>query len=281
MKSFTSLLVALSALASQCSAHYIFDQFTYGGTTYPVYQYIRQNTNMNSPVTDLTSTDLRCNQGGVVGGNTQTITVTAGSSFTFTTDTAVYHNGPLSMYMAKAPSSAAAFDGSGQVWFKILDLGPTFDASGTATWPLAQTYTYTIPKALPNGDYLLRVQQLAIHNPYPAGIPQFYISCAQVTVTGGGSGTPGPLVSIPGFIKGDEPGYIVNIYNNFKNYTVPGPAVWSGQNAAGGGGSPVTTSAVGPVTTTSTAKPATTTASGPFAQRYGQCGGSGWTGPTV
>ncbi|KAL5326442.1 hypothetical protein ACEPPN_004127 [Leptodophora sp. 'Broadleaf-Isolate-01'] len=236
---------------------------------------------MNSPVTDLTSTDLRCNQGGVVGGNTQTITVTAGSSFTFTTDTAVYHNGPLSMYMAKAPSSAAAFDGSGQVWFKILDLGPTFDASGTATWPLAQTYTYTIPKALPNGDYLLRVQQLAIHNPYPAGIPQFYISCAQVTVTGGGSGTPGPLVSIPGFIKGDEPGYIVNIYNNFKNYTVPGPAVWSGQNAAGGGGNPVTTSAVGPVTTTSTAKPATTTASGPFAQRYGQCGGSGWTGPTV
>ena len=171
--------------------------------------------------------------------------------------------------MAKAPGSAADFDGSGQVWFKILDLGPTFDASGTATWPLArtffvkfhtssltdgivETYSYTVPKALPNGDYLLRVQQLGIHNPYPAGIPQFYISCAQVTVTGGGSGTPGPLVSIPGFIKGDEPGYTVNIYSNFKNYTVPGPAVWSGQNAAGGG-SPATTSIAAPATTT--AKP--------------------------
>ncbi|KAH7417659.1 glycosyl hydrolase family 61-domain-containing protein [Cadophora sp. MPI-SDFR-AT-0126] len=289
MKSFAPVLACLSALASQGSAHYIFDQLTYGGTQYAVYQYIRQNTNMNSPVTDLTSNDLRCNQGGVTGGNTQTITVTAGSSFTFTTDTAVYHNGPLSMYMAKAPGSAADFDGSGQVWFKILDLGPTFDASGTATWPLAQTYTYNIPKALPNGNYLLRVQQLGIHNPYPAGIPQFYISCAQVTVTGGGSGSPGPLVSIPGFIKGDEPGYTVNIYNNFKNYTVPGPAVWSGQNAAGGG-TPATTSVAGPgvttskpvsVTPTTTAKPVTTTASGAVAQHWAQCGGSGWTGATV
>jgi len=71
------------------------------------------------------------------------------------------------------------------------------------------------------------MQQLGIHNPYPAGIPQFYIGCAQITVTNGGSGTPGPLVSIPGFIKGDEPGYTVNIYNGFTSYTVPGPAVVS------------------------------------------------------
>jgi hypothetical protein len=92
---------------------------------------------------------------------------------------------------------------------------------------LAVTYSYKIPASLPNGDYLLRIQQLGIHNPYPAGTPQFYISCGQVTVTGGGSGTPGPLVSIPGFVTGNEPGYTVNIYNNFMNYTVPGPAVVS------------------------------------------------------
>ena len=90
-----------------------------------------------------------------------------------------------------------------------------------------ESYSYTIPTALPSGDYLLRIQQLGIHNPYPAGIPQFYISCAQITVTGGGSGTPGPLVSIPGFITGTEPGYVVNIYTDFTNYTVPGPAVVS------------------------------------------------------
>ena len=40
--------------------------------------------------------------------------------------------------MAKAPAAAKDFDGSGQVWFKILDIGPTFDSSGTATWNLAR-----------------------------------------------------------------------------------------------------------------------------------------------
>ncbi|KAJ5038440.1 uncharacterized protein L3040_007301 [Drepanopeziza brunnea f. sp. 'multigermtubi'] len=232
---------------------------------------------MNSPVIDLTSTDLRCNQGGVTGGNTQTITIAAGSSFTFTSDTAVYHNGPLSIYMAKATSTAAAFDGAGSVWFKILDLGPTF-SNGAATWPLAQDYSYTVPTALPSGDYLLRIQQLAIHNPYPAGIPQFYVECAQVTVTGGGSGAPGPLESIPGFIKGDEPGYTANIYANFSNYTVPGPEVWSGQNA-GGGGVSVTTKKPVATTLTTSAKPTSTTATGALASHYAQCGGQDWTGP--
>jgi len=37
--------------------------------------------------------------------------------------------------MAKAPTTAAKFDGSGNVWFKILDIGPDF-SSGTAVWNL-------------------------------------------------------------------------------------------------------------------------------------------------
>lgn len=34
------------------------------------------------------------------------------------------------------------------------------------------SYTYNIPKCISNGEYLLRIQSLAIHNPWPAGIPQ-------------------------------------------------------------------------------------------------------------
>ncbi|RFU33477.1 lytic polysaccharide monooxygenase, partial [Scytalidium lignicola] len=303
MKTFTSLSLSLSALVSQTYGHYIFERFTYGGVEFPVYQYIRPNTNYNSPITDLTSDDLRCNQGGELGNGTEIITVQAGQPFSFTADVAVYHDGPLSMYMAKAPTTADVFDGSGQVWFKILDLGPVFNADGSVTWPLYQTYTYNIPPAVPNGDYLLRIQQLAIHNPYPAGIPQFYISCAQVRVTGGGSGDPGPLVEIPGFITGTEPGYTVNIYTNFHNYTVPGPAVWAGQSGGGGSTGPTSTTSVStarptsttttsivppPPTTTTTTHTATTTTTtsstssptGPTAPRYAQCGGQGWTGPT-
>jgi len=88
---------------------------------------------------------------------------------------------------------------------------------------------------------------LAIHN--PGSTPQFYVSCAQINVTGG-SGTANPTtVSIPGAFKATDPGYTANvsfnpsemamailgdrleigadkwqIYNNFNSYTVPGPA---------------------------------------------------------
>jgi hypothetical protein len=44
---------------------------------------------------------------------------------------------------------------------------------------VTESYSGNIPKCIENGEYLLRVQQLAIHNPWPAGIPQFYISCGE------------------------------------------------------------------------------------------------------
>lgn len=69
----------------------------------------------------------------------------------------------------------------------------------------------------------MRIQQLAIHN--PGGVPQWYIGCAQVAVTGGGSKDLGPKVSIPGAFSKSDPGYTANIYNNFNSYTIPGPAV--------------------------------------------------------
>jgi hypothetical protein len=76
-----------------------------------------------------------------------------------------------------------------------------------------EVYTFNLPKCVPSGDYLVRIQSLAIHNPYPGGTPQFYVSCAQVTITGGGSTDLGPKVAIPGAFKSTDPGYTANIYN--------------------------------------------------------------------
>lgn len=64
----------------------------------------------------------------------------------------------------------------------------------------------------------MKIQSLAIHNPWPAGIPQFYSECAQITLTGGtGAGTPSPLVAIPGYISDTDPGYTVNIYSDVSS----------------------------------------------------------------
>ncbi|KAJ4298112.1 hypothetical protein N0V90_006011 [Kalmusia sp. IMI 367209] len=221
MKSVLSTVAVAGALFLEAAnGHYIFQKLTANGVQGAVYQNIRPNTNNNSPVTDLASNDLRCNVGGASGAATTTVSVAAGSTVTFTADIAVYHQGPVSFYLTKAASTAAASDGS-TPWFKIKEIGPTFPGG---TWNLAQSYDVTIPSCIPAGEYLLRIEQLAIHNPYPGGIPQFYISCAQVKVTGGGSKSFSG-VSIPGHVKVTDPGYTANIYNNFNNYTVPGPAV--------------------------------------------------------
>lgn len=86
-----------------------------------------------------------------------------------------------------------------------------------------------LPKALPSGDYLLRVEHIALHSAGSAGGAQFYLSCAQLKVENGGSGSPGPLVAFPGAYSPTDPGIKINIYYPVPtSYTPPGPAVWSG-----------------------------------------------------
>ncbi|KAI8963725.1 glycoside hydrolase family 61 protein [Daldinia sp. FL1419] len=217
-------LVATAALAAQgVSAHYIFQALAKGTAKGVPYEYVRRNSNYNSPVTDLSSPDLRCNVGGATGGNTSTLDINAGDPFTFTLDTAVYHQGPISLYMSKAPGAVADYDGSGD-WFKINDWAPVF-SGGQASWTMKDTYSYTIPKCIPSGEYLLRIQSLAIHN--PGSTPQWYVGCGQIKVSGGGSASPSPTVKIPGAFKATDPGYTANIYNNFHSYTVPGPSVFT------------------------------------------------------
>jgi len=120
-------IIAVAALAiDSVAGHYIFQQFGTGSTKYALWKYVRRNANpswlQNGPVTDLNSNDLRCNLGGGISNGTETLEVKAGSDFTFYLDTAVYHAGPTSIYMSKAPGKAADYDGSGP-WFKIQDWG--------------------------------------------------------------------------------------------------------------------------------------------------------------
>lgn len=79
--------------------------------------------------------------------------------------------------------------------------------------------SFTIPKDTPSGDYLFRVEQIGLHVAQSLGAAQFYISCGQITVTGGGSGTPGPLVAFPGAYSATDPGILIDIY-----YPIVSPA---------------------------------------------------------
>lgn len=85
---------------------------------------------------------------------------------------------------------------------------------------------FTVPTDLPSGKYLVRVESIALHQASQAGGAQIYLACGQVEITGGGNGTPGPMVAFPGAYKAGEPGLIWSYYPVKTSYTAPGPAVW-------------------------------------------------------
>ncbi|KAH8832997.1 glycoside hydrolase [Flagelloscypha sp. PMI_526] len=216
------IAAVIAAIAQSASAHYIWTTLTYpGGSSTAA---IRQPLN-NSPVelAQINSNDIRCNVNPTAA--TTTVSVAAGSTVGFILDNTLYHLGPSAIYLGKAPSTAASWDGSGANWFKIAEWGAVFSPSFTFVDYNWSTLNVTIPKATPSGEYLLRVEAIGLH---VVGAPQWYISCAQIAITGGGSGAPAK-VSIPGYETATDPGLTLSIYYPIPtNYTVPGPAVWKG-----------------------------------------------------
>ncbi|OJD38678.1 glycosyl hydrolase family 61 [Diplodia corticola] len=224
-------IAAVAAMVPSISAHYCFNKLIVDGAVVDSepYQYVRQNTNANSPVTDVSSDALRCNVGGLdSGSSTKTKEVAAGSEVGFVLDTAIGHPGPLQVYMSKADTTAAAYDGSGD-WFKVYEMGPGEITDDGLQWLSNDitNFTFPLPAETPAGEYLLRVEHVGLHGASEVAGAQFYISCAQIKVTGSGSGSPAPTVKIPGVYTGEEPGLKINIYWPIPtNYTMPGPAVW-------------------------------------------------------
>ncbi|KAF3926071.1 Endoglucanase-4 [Dactylellina cionopaga] len=224
-----SSILAITALLPSALAHYRFTSLIVGSTTTSPYQYVRQNSNMNSPITDVSSTDFTCNAGARTSTNTGTYEVTAGSTVGFALDQQVFHPGPYIVYLGQAPSTVTnlnTWNGSGASWFKIHQRQITF-SSGGPNWEMLSSLTFKLPTRIPSGLYLLRVEHIALHSAstYPGA--QFYISCAQLKITNGAGGSPAK-VSIPGVYTGQEQGIKLNIYYPIlTSYLFPGPSVYS------------------------------------------------------
>ncbi|KIO33609.1 glycoside hydrolase family 61 protein [Tulasnella calospora MUT 4182] len=230
MKFFAAALALAATVVSPVAAHYRWTSLIVNGTTTTAYQYVRQSTIYNSPVTDVSSSAFTCNQGATAASGIAW--TKAGNPIGFALDQAIYHSGTLNAYMAKVPAgqTAATWNGAGNAWFKVGQITPKTNGGTSITFPtdnLTQ-YTFTVPSKLPDGDYLVRIEHIALHAASAFQGAQFYISCGQIHVFGGGSTLPSSYVSIPGVYNGHEPGIQINIYYPIPpTYTQPGPAVWS------------------------------------------------------
>lgn len=92
MKLALATVSSLLALANTALAHYRFTHLVANGAKTSDYQYVRLNTNYNSPVTDVNSNDIRCNTGTQPNAaRTSTFTVAAGSTVGLGLDQPIYH----------------------------------------------------------------------------------------------------------------------------------------------------------------------------------------------
>ncbi|EIW53754.1 glycoside hydrolase family 61 protein [Trametes versicolor FP-101664 SS1] len=227
-------VVVLSILAAQVLAHYTFPSLIVDGVKTEPWVNVRMTNNHYSqaPVTNVTSPDLRCYTSST-NATARTISLPAGAPLGLACDQTLYHPGVVNVYMARARArtDVAQWDGDGQVWFKAHEITAVTDGGKSIAWPAQGlgSVNFTLPRALPAGQYLVRVEAIALHEAERVGGAQFYIACGQINVTGGGSGKPGPLVAIPGVYTGKEPGILIDInWPIPKNYTQPGPLVWTG-----------------------------------------------------
>ncbi|KAJ1769081.1 hypothetical protein LPJ74_004315, partial [Coemansia sp. RSA 1843] len=200
------------------------------------FQYRIENAYGNAPIQDLNSTDLRCRSKSAITGNgVDKLSIDAGETLTIRWDHANNtvslpvlprsHLGPCMVYMAPLSS-----EGNGNVWFKIYEDGYDTNSKAWCSIKLIDSWgmlDVAIPKNIPNGDYLVRAEVLALHQTRVIGDTQFYPNCMVVTVSNGAASSLPKGYSIPGIYGYNDPGIYFARSDNPANYVVPGPPVFT------------------------------------------------------
>ncbi|KAI9058164.1 lytic polysaccharide monooxygenase [Trametes sanguinea] len=234
--SLASLVLAISSV----NARTVFSAFAVNGVEQGHGVAVRVPST-NNPIKDVTSNDIICNTNFIQPVSTAVASVPAGGvvAAEFHHTPAGYvgpdpsdpldptDKGPVTAYLASVPDATQA-DVTGLKWFKIFEegLNPETHQWGSDLLFINGGYVnITIPSCVKAGQYLLRVESISLADAssYPGA--QFFMSCAQLEVTGGGSASP-ETVSFPGAYSPSSPGIVTNIYED-QTYTVPGPAVFT------------------------------------------------------
>ena len=202
--------------------------------------------NQNNPTQDVMSSDMTCGKVALTSKEVITIApgdkvgswwqhVIGGAQMPNDADNPIAksHHGPITAWLAKVDDSATASVSSSLAWFKIAE--DSYDVS-SKKWAVDKMADnkgwsfFTMPKCIAPGNYLLRVELLALHSAYSSRGCQFYVSCANIKVTGSGTFTPSTTYKIPGVYQQDDPSIKVNIYgksgnpdNNNQPFTPAGP----------------------------------------------------------
>ncbi|KAK0652349.1 glycosyl hydrolase family 61-domain-containing protein [Cercophora newfieldiana] len=260
------------------------------------------------------TSDVICHRGAAPGAGHATVAAGDKINLVWTPEWPSSHVGPVIDYLAECNGDCETVDKTSLRFFKIGGAG--YSDGQWASEVLTNngnSWLVQIPSNLKPGNYVLRHEIIALHGgPNPNGA-QSYPQCLNIRVTGSGSFSP---AGVPGtsLYTATDPGILFNTYASPVVYPVPGPALIAGAPASvaqsksavtstgtatlPGGAAPTTaptttstTSTAVPTTLVSSTRTSATTSStstaaptptgGATQTKYGQCGGIGWTGPTV
>ncbi|KAG8731023.1 hypothetical protein FRC12_019936 [Ceratobasidium sp. 428] len=238
------------------------------GETHPASP-IRSISTIN-PYKDPKGAGQTCGQGAKAGS--MVAPVTAGSKMTLQWVEHIkqawpHEMGSMITYMAKVPAGQTAdkVDPKNLDFFKIQQTGQK--GKGQLKWFLEDQmkfntdYTVNVPKNIPNGDYIMRHEIIALHLADKKGGAEFYASCFQMRVTGGtGSGSIAPTAKFPGAYSATDPGiFTPKVFDKGFNYQFPGPAMPSFV----AGASSNATNVSSPATPSKSVKPTPTSVAAP------------------
>ena len=142
------------------------------------------------------------------------------------------HKGPCLVYMAKKDGNKIGG------FFKIFQDGYS-DGEWCTMKFLANRgkLNFKIPMGVPNGDYVLRTEAIALHKAGKIGGSQSYITCIDISVIGGtNTSLPTNLLHFgrsPSVYSATEPGILFDLKkrNMYKSYVPPGGSVFGSSGA--------------------------------------------------
>lgn len=142
------------------------------------------------------------------------------------------HHGPVIDYLAScAGDDCSTVDKTTLEFFKIGEGGLNIGSGVPGTWASDEliannnTWSAKIPADIAPGNYVLRHEIIALHSSGERDGAQNYPQCINIVVSGGGSAEPAGVVGTKLYTPEDA-GILVNIYQNLKEYVIPGPKLY-------------------------------------------------------
>ncbi|KAJ3042240.1 hypothetical protein HK097_002083 [Rhizophlyctis rosea] len=250
-------LLTLAGAIAGANAHY--HVVSVNGNTAALRQHYTNpyQSDIDSPVSgaDIDTDKIVCGANRPFNSPGTPINIAAGSNVNVAWAPSVYHLGPSAVYASRSTSPPFQWV---KVWQEVRVGNGWSSDKITAN---NNVMTFSVPAGMASGRWLFRIEHTGLHGASAPGGAQFYIRCFDANITGGGSSTGSPVVSLPGVFTSSTRGVVWNPYSGDQSsYPMFGGPVGT---FTGGSEQPQPTTTEQPPQTTTEQPPQTTTTQQP------------------